>query len=208
MKLTGCSDDEFTCDNGDCVHMEKRCNHVPNCRDKSDEKDCKIMAFHEGYKKWMPPITPKRATIWPAQVNASLTILRVIFIEEEDHSIKLQFQIGLMWKDYRLTYFNLKTDLHLNTLSSEQMKNLWLPIVIYTNTEQLESTRLGENWEWTTNIWVRRENPIKLGYEWLDETEIFNGSENSLVMVQSYTHEFQCTFQLQHYPFDTQVSIS
>ena len=30
------------------------------------------------------------------------------------------------------------------------MKRLWLPIVIYTNTKQLETPRLGENWEWTT----------------------------------------------------------
>ena len=139
-------------------------------------------------------------------VDISLTFLRVISIEEEDHLIKLQFQINLDWKDYRLTYYNLRSDLYLNTLSADQMKSLWLPIVIYKNTEQLESTRLGVDWEWTTNIWVRRENPIRLGNS--DETEIFNGSENSLVMVQSYSHEFQCTFELQHYPFDTQVSNS
>ena len=126
--------------------------------------------YMERYKKWMPPITLRRDAIMPAQVNVSLSIHRVISIEEEHHWIKLQLEISLKWKDYRLTYYNLKPDLYLNTLSSEEMKRLWLPIVIYTNTEQLESTRLGENWEWTTNIWVRRENPIKLGYEWLDET--------------------------------------
>ena len=36
--------------------------------------------------------------------------------------------------------------------------------------------------------------------------EIFKGGENSLVMVQSYTHEFQCVYQLEKYPFDTQVN--
>ena len=35
--------------------------------------------------------------------------------------------------------------------------------------------------------------------------EIFKGAENSLVMVQSYTHKFQCVYQLEKYPFDTQV---
>ena len=39
----------------------------------------------------------------------------------------------------------------------------------------------------------------------LDEIETFKGAENSLSMVQSYTHEFQCVYQLQKYPFDTQV---
>ena len=162
---------------------------------------------HEDYKKWRPPQTLRRKSLWPVQVNISLTILRIISIEEEGHSIELQFQINLVWKEYRVTYYNLKKDLHLNTLSAHQMNSLWLPLVIYTNTKQLESTRLSVDWEWTTNIWIRRETPEILGDE-LDETEIFKGSENSLVMVQSYTHEFQCTFQLQHYPFDTQVSNS
>ena len=42
----------------------------------------------------------------------------------------------------------------------------------------------------------------------LDEIEIFKGEENSLVMEQAYTHEFQCVYQLDKYPFDTQVRLS
>ena len=40
----------------------------------------------------------------------------------------------------------------------------------------------------------------------IDETEIFKGEENSLVMIQTYTHTFQCNYQLSTYPFDTQVN--
>ena len=39
----------------------------------------------------------------------------------------------------------------------------------------------------------------------VDEAEIFEGSENRLTMDQMYTWEFQCNYQLQRYPFDTQV---
>ena len=39
----------------------------------------------------------------------------------------------------------------------------------------------------------------------MDEAEIFEGSENRLTMDQMYTWEFQCNYQLQRYPFDTQV---
>ena len=39
----------------------------------------------------------------------------------------------------------------------------------------------------------------------VDETYLFKGSQNSLVMTQSYTHDFQCVYQLERYPFDTQV---
>ena len=39
----------------------------------------------------------------------------------------------------------------------------------------------------------------------VDETEIFQGAENSLRMQQTYTHDFQCLYHLAKYPFDTQV---
>ena len=39
----------------------------------------------------------------------------------------------------------------------------------------------------------------------VDEAEIFEGAENTLTMTQTYTWEFQCQYQLQRYPFDTQV---
>ena len=117
-------------------------------------------------------------------VNVSLLLLKVVSIEEADHSISLQFQITLQWKENRATYHNLKTDMYLNTLSSEDINKLWLPLVIYTNTEQLETTRLGENWEWSTNVWIKREgNFVRSGLDVLDETEIFKGTENSLVLV-------------------------
>ena len=39
----------------------------------------------------------------------------------------------------------------------------------------------------------------------VDEREIFKGSENNLTMTQTYTHKFQCQYQLEKYPFDKQV---
>ena len=40
--------------------------------------------------------------------------------------------------------------------------------------------------------------------EEVDEREIFKGTENQLILKQTYTHEFQCVFELQNYPFDQQ----
>ena len=40
----------------------------------------------------------------------------------------------------------------------------------------------------------------------MDERLIFKGSENPLKMLQKYTHDFQCSFDLKTYPFDRQVS--
>ena len=40
----------------------------------------------------------------------------------------------------------------------------------------------------------------------VDEAEIFEGAETRLTMNQTYTWEFQCQYELQRYPFDTQVT--
>ena len=141
-----------------------------------------------------------------AKVNVSLTLFKVVDIEEEDHSIELQFQINLKWRENRATYYNLKPKTYLNALSQDEIKTLWLPLVVYLNTDQQATTRLGCCVEWSTDVNVKREGePTQGGYQVLDETYLFKGDENSLIMTQSYTHEFQCVYQLQKYPFDTQV---
>ena len=210
MKLTGCKEDEFTCDDGQCVKIEKRCNQQYNCRDKSDEINCKILSLDHGYNKRVSPILSTgfgSDAVTPVSVRISMTLLKVVAIEEADHTNRLQFQITLEWKENRVTYHNLKKQIYMNALSEADINMLWLPLVVFTNTDQQESTRLGENWEWKSKVSVRREGEYeRSGFEMLDETELFRGEENSLVMVQSYTHAFQCVYQLEKYPFDTQVN--
>ena len=104
LKLTGCAEDEFTCDNGQCIKMERRCDQVTkdskelNCRDRSDEKGCKLLFLKdgEGYNKRIPPID---SDVGFANVSISITLMKVVEIEERDHSIHLQFQISLSWKE-------------------------------------------------------------------------------------------------------------
>ena len=142
-----------------------------------------------------------------AKVNISITLMKVVEIEEVDHSIHLQFQISLKWKENRVQYQNLKKESSLNALSDDNINQLWLPLIVYDNTDQKESTRLGEKWEWVTRMTVAREGSFtgsSIGE--VDEAEIFEGAENTLTMNQTYTWEFQCKYKLQRYPFDAQVS--
>ena len=130
-------------------------------------------------------------------------------IDEDDYSIEIQFEITMKWKENRATYHNLKNMDSLNALTQTNFESLWLPKVIFENTDQKETTRLGEfgNGEWDTRVIVRKEgNSTLSGLDTLDETEIFKGDENSLIMNQTYTHTFQCVYKLSAYPFDTQVN--
>ena len=159
----------------------------------------------EGYNKRVPPIDSNE----PVNVSVSIDLLRLVDIDEPDYSIEIQFEIMLKWNENRATYNNLKETDGLNALTQENIDKLWLPEVIYENTDDKKSTRLGEigAGEWKTSIVVRREeeNGVMSGLESVDETEVFNGSRNILVMNQTYTHTFQCNYQLSRYPFDTQV---
>ena len=207
LKMSGCQENEFTCNNGQCVSMDQRCNQMPDCRDKSDERNCKILVLEDGYNMEVPPITSND----PVHVSVSIDLLKLVDIDEEDYSIEIQFEITLNWKEKRATYNNLKRHNSLNALSQSDIEMLWLPEVIYENTDQKETTRLGEfgNGEWKTKVVVKREveNGTMSGLESVDETEIFKGSENSLVMNQTYTHTFQCNYKHSYYPFDIQVKM-
>ena len=211
MKMSGCQKGKFTCNDGQCVRMDERCNQLPDCRDMSDEQDCRIFFLKEGYNKRVPPISAtedSRRELTPVNVDVSLTLFKVVSMVEEEHSIELEFEIRLEWKEHRATYHNLKLKQALNALSQADIERLWLPLVIYSNTDQKDMTRLGQPWEWTTLVdVVRQGNFTRSELSELHEIEIFSGSENSLFMQQSYTRELQCVYQLATYPFDTQVKI-
>ena len=55
LKMSGCRKGNFTCNDGQCVSMDQRCNQLANCRDKSDEENCKILVLEKSYNKNIPP---------------------------------------------------------------------------------------------------------------------------------------------------------
>ena len=158
----------------------------PNCRDRSDEKGCKLIVLkdEEGYNKNIPPIESRPdGSFIPARVNISITLMKVVEIEEVDHSIHLQFQITLMWMENRVRYQNLKKQTSLNALTMDDILRIWFPLIVYENTDQKEVTRIGMEWEWATDVTVTREgNLTRSGDEEVDEAEIFEGAENRLTM--------------------------
>ena len=210
VKLTSCQDGQFTCSDGSCVGMRQRCDQLVHCRDASDEQDCGLLGLEGSYNRKVPPIISINATSFsPAVVDITIILMKVVSINEVNHKIEFQFSAELGWRENRALFHNLKQDTSLNSLKDEEVAQLWLPLVIYDNTDQKETTRLAApeaDLQWTTTVTVTKEgNFTRSGLEEAHELEIFQGKENRLVMTQTYTKEFQCLYQLQRYPFDTQV---
>ena len=152
LKLTGCKEDgEFTCDDGQCIVMGERCDRIADCRDGSDERGCKLFSLLEDYEMSVSPIarvSPLNRSIKTVPIHISLGPMKMMGIAESENTTDLQFEIILEWKDQQITYYNLKKASFLNTLTltETEMKSIWLPILVYANTDQQETTRLG----WTT----------------------------------------------------------
>ena len=80
-------------------------------------------------------------------ISINLTLQKVVNIHEDGNSISFKLKISLMWRENRVTYQNLKVNTDDNTLRQDDIDQLWLPRIVYWNTDQEETTRLGENWE-------------------------------------------------------------
>ena len=206
LKLSGCKDGEFTCNDGQCVTMEQRCDQISDCIDESDEVDCKLLTLKSNYNRKTPPIVPKlMGGFNPAQVDISISLLKIVSMEEVQHKIDFKFRIILEWKENRAVYYNLKDDPSLNALTDADISNMWLPYVIYDNTDMTEAVRLEDGLK--TTVVVNRDGSLtRTKVDVLDEIEIFEGKANRLSMFQTYTKSFQCQYHLQRYPFDTQAS--
>ena len=206
LKLTNCVDGEFTCSSGQCVKMEERCDQLVHCRDGSDERNCQMLVLSEGYNKKIPPITLINSSLVDVKVNVSITLLKIVDVNEVRHSIEIQFKIEIGWYERRANYNNLKQKSAMNVLAMNDVESLWLPLLTYANTDKKETTRLSVSNEWSTSVKVIREGGLtRGGIELVDEVEIFKGDQNQLVMRQVYTKTFQCQYDFALYPFDTQT---
>ena len=118
--------------------------------------------------------------------------------------------------DFRIKYLNLKNTRSQNALSLEDVHRLWIPFLIFDNTEKNEATKVqsiffldphfAQGTEDTELTLTREGDYIGSTDDNVEEINIFEGQFNRITFEQVYTKTFKCTYQLQLYPFDTQVN--
>lgn len=115
--------------------------------------------------------------------------------------MRVDFVLTFNWLDPRLSYFNLKDSFALNALSVEEMKMLWFPELIFTNTgtipiepndeiivlkmminHHFSAGNVASIVDESTETYVLREGGEKFkGLEAIRETKVFQGQENHLM---------------------------
>ena len=103
--------------------MEQRCGQIRDCKDKSDENNCKLIVFEDNYNKKVPPFTiaEEDNSIIPAKIRVSTQLKNVLAISEFSHTIDLKIGITLKWYENRVLYHNLKTEEALNVLTDKEV---------------------------------------------------------------------------------------
>ena len=164
-----------------------------------DEFDCELFTIDSSYLKTVPPSPPSKGEL--ARVYIGFDILSILEISEVSNFINLQMVTRLSWRDERLTMLNLKEDEDLNTLTPEFRSKLWMPEVVFYNTEEkLESLNDGKAF-----ATIRRDGSFTRSDEQaLRNSYIFRGEDNPITLSRVYSAPYLCNFNMQTYPFDTQ----
>ena len=201
LKITSCTEGLFTCADGRCVDISKRCNSNNDCNDWSDEMNCNLVVFPGSYFKNFAPFLIKNNEMTKAEVKVSIDILDIIEVSENRASVMVKYILYMQWTDLRLTFRNLQEDFKSNRLTFAQMDLLWFPILTFTNTNDNEKVIMDEE---TKMMVIKKGKPSYSAITDVDENSIYKGNDNNLLYNRTYTKRFRCDFKLALYPFDTQ----
>ncbi|XP_045103032.1 uncharacterized protein LOC123499296 [Portunus trituberculatus] len=198
LKLTSCRGNTFTCGDGECIDISRRCNLELDCDDHSDELNCDTLIIQPGYEKRLPP--PKTDSDTPAGVTIDCDIMLIRKLDLLSAQLILDVAIKRTWYDSRIHFKNLHPDHNLNQIS-DPMEIVWYPdlSVVGSDNSHVVSTF------YITKAWGQRSSrPLPDDDTLIDEDVFYPGSSNPLVLHREFTTTLMCTFDLTLYPFDTQ----
>lgn len=163
LKFTSCRQKMYTCGDGACIDLSKRCNLELDCPDHSDELNCETLVQPAGYEKRLPP--PKVDSHTPASVNIDCDIRVIRKLDLLNSQIVMDVLIKRSWHDSRLRYKNLHADNNLNQIT-DLMNRVWYPDVTVLGSDFSQVQLLSH----TVRAWgERRASPLPDDYQLIDE---------------------------------------
>ena len=123
-------------------------------------------------------------------------------IKEIEQILQLKFSLRMTWVDARLNFFNIKMKETMNVISMAELNKIWLPVIIFDNTEEGQITINDDKASATINRTGRGTgSDSSIG----EDIDIYRGSENSITLICLYNIDFFCDYDMRWYPFDAQT---
>ena len=192
LTFSACEKDEFTCDSGNCIPMKMRCDQKEDCKDVSDEKNCQtVIVDPKKYLKDKPP--PALEGKEKCEVKVRVDLLAILSLAVVDMKISLKYELNLEWLDPRTTFYNLKENINLNGLVQEEMRKIWSPTIIFTNTQSNIYNELDKK---SIGLVSRRGSFTQSSIDEFENIYKFQGKDNPISISRVYETEWLCEYDL------------
>lgn len=138
------------------------------------------------------------------EIKVHMVVEKLQNIKEIDMTFDAKFTLTMEWFDSRLKYKNLQNSRFTNLVNEENKAKVWIPNLVFNNTgKDVMVTNEPKAILFIDKQGHRTQDHLSLTP--INEDFYYEGSENMLVLKIGYELTFQCEFQLQGYPFDTQT---
>ena len=125
-------------------------------------------------------------------------------IKEIEQILQLKFNLRMTWVDARLDFYNIKLKETMNVISRDELNKIWLPQIIFDNTEEGQITINDDKVSATIN---RTGQGTGSDTSISEDIDIYRGSENSITLSRLYNIDFFCDYDMRWYPFDAQTCL-
>ena len=98
-------------------------------------------------------------------------------IKEIEQILQLKFNLRMTWVDARLDFYNIKLKETMNVISIDELNKIWLPKIIFHNTERGQRTINDDESFATIN---RTGQGTGSDSSISEDIDIYKGSENSI----------------------------
>lgn len=127
LRVTSCVRGQFSCDDGSCVDLARRCDMELNCPDGTDEVGCRVLDLPLGYNRMAPP--PRPSPHSPVPVALHVTMLSVRSFDLTGFKFVCELEVRVSWHDERLKLHHLHRRDTLNAVHLQEGHEPWMPQV-------------------------------------------------------------------------------
>ncbi|KAF2356256.1 Low-density lipoprotein (LDL) receptor class A repeat [Trinorchestia longiramus] len=198
LTFTVCRTSEFSCEDGQCIPFQQRCDDVLNCRDSSDEKSCSVIKAPKNYDPvYIPPL--RAGEVLPAPIGYHVDVYNLGRITTDEGRAKIDLGLTMTWFDPRIDFSNLKP-VQKNYF---QCPMVWLPRVRAITGYGDGSVLDVKNYENFCYVYSDEQDEIRalqdplMGY-------LSPGKKYSINYYVGMLVELPCEFDFVRYPFDKQ----
>lgn len=95
----------------------------------------------ESYQSHIPPSSIDTASFNKSIITLGVDIINILDVSEVDSYLEVQFRLEIIWRDPRLSFWNLKEGSLINIASDVEAGEIWHPPVIFKNTKEKLMTK-------------------------------------------------------------------